>query len=84
MVFKRVFKGDLEVDMEWEIKGDSKGDLLSRSGKVKVWFRLQLKFNSLELDSDVGQLVSCSDPGHSSCSSQYILRQKPINILKSQ
>ena len=45
-VFKRVFKGDLEVDMDWEIKEDSKGDLLSRSGKVKVWFRLQLKFNS--------------------------------------
>ena len=52
-----MFKGDLEVDMDWEIKGDSKGDLLLRSGKVKVWFRLQLKFNSLELDSDVGQLV---------------------------
>ena len=31
-----MFKGDLEVDMDWEIKGDSKGDLLSRSGQVKV------------------------------------------------
>ena len=28
-----------------------------RSGLVQVWFRLQLKFNSLELDSEVGCLV---------------------------
>ena len=78
-----MFKGDLEVDMDWEIKGDSKGDLLSRSGQVQVWYRLQLKFNSLELDSEVRQLVSRSDPGHSSCVSQCILRQKPKNKLKS-
>ena len=31
-----------------------------RSGVVQVWFRLQLKFNSLELDSEVGRLVLCS------------------------
>ena len=31
--------------------------LRSRSGLVKVWFSLQLKFNSLELDSEVGQLL---------------------------
>ena len=29
----------------------------SGSGLVQVWFRLQLKFNSLKLDSEVGQLV---------------------------
>ena len=56
---------DLEVDLEGEMEGDSKGDfrgdfkqdmegdLLSRSGLVKVCFRLQLKFNSLKLDSEV-------------------------------
>ena len=61
-----MFKGDLEVDMDWEIKGDSKGDfkqymegdLLSSSGQVQAWFRLQLKFNSLELDSaEEGRLI---------------------------
>ena len=34
------------------------GQLRSRSGLVQVWFSLELKFNSLELDSEVGQLVS--------------------------
>ena len=29
-----------------------------RSGLVQVWFRLELRFNSLELDSEVGRLVS--------------------------
>ena len=40
------------------------GDLLSssaqvrsRSGLVQVWFSLELKFNSFELDSEVGRLV---------------------------
>ena len=28
-----------------------------RSGKVQVWFSLQLKFSSFELDSEVGRLV---------------------------
>ena len=28
-----------------------------RSGKVQVWISLQLKFNSFELVSEVGQLV---------------------------
>ena len=28
-----------------------------RSGLVHVWFSLQFKFNSLELDSEVGRLV---------------------------
>ena len=28
-----------------------------RSGQVQVCFKLQLKFNYLELDSEVGQLV---------------------------
>ena len=32
-------------------------DLLSSSGQVQVWFRLQLKCNSLEPDSEEGQLV---------------------------
>ena len=53
-----MFKGDLEVDLDREMEGDSKGDFkqdlegdfLSSSGQD--WLRLQLKFNSLELDSD--------------------------------
>ena len=27
------------------------------SGLVQVWFRLELEFNSLELDSEVGRLL---------------------------
>ena len=29
----------------------------SRSGLVQVWFSIELKFNSFELDSEVGRLV---------------------------
>ena len=54
-------EGDLEEGLEGDSKGDIKGDLLSssgqvrsRSGLVQVWFSLHLKFNSLELDSEVG------------------------------
>ena len=61
-------KGDFEVDLEGEFRGDFKqdleGDLLSssgqlrsRSGLVQVWFSIELKFNSFELDSEVGRLV---------------------------
>ena len=61
-------EGDLERDLEGEFRGDFKqdleGDLLSssgqlrsRSGLVQVWFSLKLKFNSFELDSEVGRLV---------------------------
>ena len=89
-VFKRVFKGDLdigggpegelkgdlegdlEVDLEGDFRGDFKqdleGDLLSssgqlrsRSGLVQVWFSLQPKFNSFELDSDVNSVLSESE-----------------------
>ena len=73
-------KGDLEVDLEGdskgEIRGDFKQDLLScsgqvrsRSGLVQVWFSLQLKFNSFELDSEVGRLVS-----HLNCSQIVFFR----------
>ena len=58
------FELDLEVDLEGDFRGDLKqdleGDLLSssgqlrsRSGLVQVWF----KFNSFELDSEVGRFV---------------------------
>ena len=33
------------------------GKVHVRSGLVKVWFSLELRFNSLELDSEVGRLV---------------------------
>ena len=64
---------DLERELEGVSKGDSKGDfkqnmegdLLSSSGQVRtrsglsqVWFILQLKFNSFELDSEVGRFVT--------------------------
>ena len=70
-VFKEDFEGDLKGDLEGDLEGDSKGDfrgdfkhdmegdLLSSSGQVQVWFSLQPKFNSFELDSEVGRLV-CS------------------------
>ena len=61
-------KGDFEVDLEGDFRGDFKqdleGDLLSSSGQlrsrsslVQVWFSIELKFNSFELDSEVGRLV---------------------------
>ena len=62
------FEGDLGVDLDGDFRGDFKqdleGDLLSisgqlrsRSGLVQVWFSIDLKFNSFELDSEVGRLV---------------------------
>ena len=57
-------EGDSKGDFRGDFKQDSKGDLLSSSGQVRsrtglvqVWFSLQLKFNSFELDSEVGRLV---------------------------
>ena len=40
--------------MEGDLEGDLEGD---RSGLVQVWFSLQPKFISFELDSEVGRLV---------------------------
>ena len=61
-------KGDFEVDLEVDLEGDFRGDLLlssaqlrSRSGLVQVWFSIELKFNSFELDSEVGRLVFISN-----------------------
>ena len=69
---KGYLKGDFEVDLEVDLEGDFRGDfkqdlegdllsssgqLRSRSGLVQVWFSIELKFNSFELDSEVGQLV---------------------------
>ena len=62
-------KGELEGEMEGEMEGDSKGDFrgdfkqdmegdsLSSSGQVRSRSGLQPKFNSFELDSEVGRLV---------------------------
>ena len=43
-------------DSKWDFKLDMEGELFVklRSGLVHVWFRLQHKFTSLELDSEVG------------------------------
>ena len=52
-------EGDLEGDFRGDFKQDLEGDLLSssvRSGPGLVQYRL--KFNSFELDSEVGPLVS--------------------------
>ena len=87
-----MFKGDLEDDLEWHLKGDlglggrvggglqrglqrglqtglgrgltvvsTSGQLRSRAVLVQVWISLELKFNSLELDSEVGRLVRIAD-----------------------
>ena len=57
-------KGDLEEDLEVDLEGDFRGDLLSSSGQLRsrsglnqVWFSIELKFISFELDSEVGRLV---------------------------
>ena len=58
-------KGNLEVDLEGDFRGDFKqdleGELLSSSGQLRSRFRfsIELKFNSFELDSEVGQLKRC-------------------------
>ena len=61
-----MFKGDLEGDLEVNFRGDFKqdleGDLLSSSGQLRSRSRsglvqYRLKFNSFELDSEVGRLV---------------------------
>ena len=54
--FRGDFRGDFKQDMERDLLSSS-GQVRSRSGLVKVWFSLQLKFNSFELDSEVGPLV---------------------------
>ena len=72
---ERDLEGELEGDSKWGSKGDFRGDfkqdmegdllsspgqVRSRSGLVQVWFSLQPKFNSFELDSEVGRLVTVS------------------------
>ena len=54
--FRGDFRGDFKQDMEVDLP-PSLGQVRSRSGLVQVWFSLQLKFNSFELDSEVGRLV---------------------------
>ena len=69
-MFKGELEGDLkedfEVDLEGDFRGDFKedleGDLLSSSGQLRsrsslVQVQVQPKFNSFELDSEVGRLV---------------------------
>ena len=54
-------KGDFRGDFKQDIEGDllsSSGQVRSRSGLVQVWFSLQPKFYSFELDSEVGRLVA--------------------------
>ena len=50
------FRGDFKQNMEGDLLSSS-GQVRSRSGLVQAWFSLQPKFNSFELDSEVGQLV---------------------------
>ena len=55
------FRGDFRGYFKQELEGDllsSLGQLRSSSGLVQVWFSLQPKFNSFELDSEVGRLVT--------------------------
>ena len=58
------FRGDFKQDMERGLLSSS-GQVRSRSGLVQVWFRLQPKFNSFELDSEVGRLVWSVTTHHS-------------------
>ena len=54
-------EGELRGDFKQDLEGDllsSSGQLKSRSGLVQVWFSIELKFNSFELDYGVGRLVS--------------------------
>ena len=49
-------KGEFKQDMLGDLLSSS-GQVRSRSGLVHFWFSLQPKFNSFELDSEVGRLV---------------------------
>ena len=54
------FRGDFKQDFKHDLEGDllsSSGQLRSRSGLGQVWYSIELKFNSFELDSEVGRLV---------------------------
>ena len=53
---KGYYRGDFKQNLEGNLLSNS-GQVKSRSGLVHVCFSLQLKFNSLELDSQVGRLV---------------------------
>ena len=53
---KGVFRGDLKQDMEGDLLSSS-DSVRSRSALVQVWFSLQPKNISFELDSEVGRLV---------------------------
>ena len=62
---------DLEVELEGDFKQDLEGDLMSNSGQVRsrsdlvqVWFSFRVKFNSLELDSEVERLVLVINPSN--------------------
>ena len=62
-------KGDYKGDFRGDFKQDLEGDLLSSSGQV--WSRsssvsIELKFNSFELDSEVGRLVVSYSPSKAS------------------
>ena len=57
------FRGGLQRGLQTGLQ-DLEGDLLSSSGQSRsrsdlgqVWFSIELKFNSFELDSEVGRLV---------------------------
>ena len=63
-------KGDFRGDFKQDIEGDllsSSGQVRSRSGLVQVWFSLQPKFYSFELDSEVGRLVHYNDHQNKPC-----------------
>ena len=54
------YTGDIRGDFKQDLEGDllsSSGQLRSRSGLVQIWFSIELKFNTFELDSEVGRLV---------------------------
>ena len=53
---KGEFRGDFKQDMEGDLLSNS-DQVRSRSGLAHVSFSLQLKLNSLELDSEVGRFV---------------------------
>ena len=54
-VFKRVFNWDMDGDLKGDLVGDLEVNWTGDYGgfAVKLRFSLELKFNSLELDSEV-------------------------------
>ena len=75
MTFRMTLRMTLRVTLRRGLqKGLGRGVAveLSSAGLVQVWFSLEVRFNSLELDSEVGRLVRLTNQYLPSIFSSFI------------